>query len=231
VPNAIPGPVFTADSQHQENPSSPEPTRHHSHAVAVATSHTSLYWYRGQQDVPEAADPVCRSAVIAGTTVSTCAVNSVPARSGDGGFVAARCAATRESLVPEPALPRRGCRALAGEHGWPRQPDQGDLDGMDLGPDPSVRCHSDRGVGHLRTVSATAASRALACSRSGRDASGPRCWTRSNSRRVRGCACRSTPATRNVTDCAAAESGQAHRRRARLRGPSSVVSPVHSFTA
>ena len=51
-----------------------------------------------------------------------------------------------------------------GEHGWPRQPDQGDLDGMDLGPDPSVRCHSDRGVGHLRTVSATAASRALACS-------------------------------------------------------------------
>jgi hypothetical protein len=113
VPNAIPGPVFTADSQHQENPSSPEPTRHHSHAVAVATGHTSLYWYRGQQDVPEAADPVCRSAVIACTTVSTCAVNSVPARSGDGGFVAARGAATRESLVPEPALPRRGCRALA----------------------------------------------------------------------------------------------------------------------
>ncbi len=48
VPNAIPGSVFTPDSQHQENPSSPEPTRHHSHAIAAATGHPSLYWYRGE---------------------------------------------------------------------------------------------------------------------------------------------------------------------------------------
>lgn len=42
VPNAIPGSVFTPDSQHQETPSSPEPTRHHSHAIAAATGHASL---------------------------------------------------------------------------------------------------------------------------------------------------------------------------------------------
>ena len=46
VPNAIPGSVFTPDSQHHETPSSPEPTRHHSHAVAAATGHASLYWYQ-----------------------------------------------------------------------------------------------------------------------------------------------------------------------------------------
>ena len=50
VPNAIPGSVFTPDSQHQETPSSPEPTRHHSHAIAAATGHASLrssHWASG----------------------------------------------------------------------------------------------------------------------------------------------------------------------------------------
>jgi hypothetical protein len=36
VPNAIPSSVFTPDSQHHENPSSPEPTTHHSHPLAAA---------------------------------------------------------------------------------------------------------------------------------------------------------------------------------------------------
>jgi hypothetical protein len=33
-------------SPRQRGWSSPEPTRHHSHAIAVATGHASLYWYQ-----------------------------------------------------------------------------------------------------------------------------------------------------------------------------------------
>lgn len=36
VPNATPSSVFTPDSQHEENPSSPGPTTHHSHRFAAA---------------------------------------------------------------------------------------------------------------------------------------------------------------------------------------------------
>ena len=77
VPNAIPGSVFTPDSQHQENPSSPEPTRHHSHAIAAATGHAGLYM-RSRSCLLEA-DQVAHALQLADEAVSAAGVVVDPA--------------------------------------------------------------------------------------------------------------------------------------------------------